>query len=200
MPLRDAGPMPPALEFMRFLASSITFMVNLREVGVFVDEHCIGRIKKLPGTIQAVDVPGELKRSSPLSIMNVKEIQCHRESGLWLCCVGADDYIHLAITIEAEVVHAVLTGTGKSSSQGIGESHNKVSLFSSGRPPPQLGSLTSPQHPGDPTRLYRTAVDLTVFTAEVKVELDEKRSAELLRSTKKQPPSQLKYGLIYVSS
>ena len=93
MPLREAGPIPPLLEFMQFLASSITFMVNLREVGVFIDEHCIGHIKKLPGTIQAVDIPGELKRSSPLGIMNVKEIQCHRESGWWLCCVGADDYI-----------------------------------------------------------------------------------------------------------
>jgi hypothetical protein len=94
MPLREAGPIPPALEFMRFLASSITFMVNLREVGVFVDEYCIGRIKKLPGTIQAVEVPGELKRSSPLSIMNVKDIQCHRERGLWLRCVGTVDYFN----------------------------------------------------------------------------------------------------------
>ena len=82
MPLREAGPIPQPLEFMRFLASSITFMVNLREVRVFVDEHCIGRIKNLPGTIQAIDVSGELKRSSPLSIMNVEEIQRHRESGL----------------------------------------------------------------------------------------------------------------------
>ena len=68
-------------------------MVNLREVGVFLDQHCIGRIKKLSGTVQAVDIPGGLKRSSSLSIMNVKEIQCHCESGSWLCCVGADDYI-----------------------------------------------------------------------------------------------------------
>ena len=126
---------------MRFLASSITFMVNLREVGVFVDEHCIGRIKKLPGTIQAVGVPGELKRSSPLSIMNVKEIQCHRESGSWLCCVCVDDCIYLAITIEVEVVHAVHTGSGESPSQGIGESHNKVSLFSSGQPPPRISDI-----------------------------------------------------------
>ena len=119
-------------------------MVNLREVGVFADEHCIGRIKKLPGTILAVDVPGELKHSSPLSIMNVKEIQCHRESGLWLRCVDADDYIFLAITIEVEIVHAVHTGTGNPPSQGTGEPHSKVSFFYSGQPPPQLGSLTSP--------------------------------------------------------
>lgn len=57
-------------------------MVNLREIGVFVDEHCIGRIKKQPRTVQGVGVPGELKCSSPARIMNVKEIQCHRESRL----------------------------------------------------------------------------------------------------------------------
>ena len=68
-------------------------MSNLTEVRVFVDRHRIGRIKKLPGTIQAVNVPEELKRSSPLSLMNVKEIQRHRESGLWICCVGVDNYI-----------------------------------------------------------------------------------------------------------
>jgi len=162
MPLRKALPIPPPLEFMRFLASSIMFMVNLTEVRVFVDEHRIGRIKKLSGKgrIQAIDVPRELKRSSLLSIMNAKEIRCH------------------PITIEAEVVHAVyITGTGKSPSQGVGESHNK--------------------QPGDPTRWHKSTVDLTVFTAEVKVELDNELSAGLLRSTKKQPPSQLTYSLIY---
>ena len=68
-------------------------MVNLTEVGVFVDEHCIGRIKKLPGRIQAVDIPRELKCSSPSNIVNAKEIHCHRESGLWLCCTGADEFV-----------------------------------------------------------------------------------------------------------
>ncbi|KAF8125469.1 hypothetical protein EV363DRAFT_1402460 [Boletus edulis] len=79
LPLREASPIPPPLEFMRFLASSITFMVNLRELGVFFDEHCIGCIKKFPGTIQPVAIPGELKRSSPLNMMNVIELQYHLE-------------------------------------------------------------------------------------------------------------------------
>ena len=48
-------------------------------------------------------------------------------------------------------------------------------------------------------RLHRTTVDLTVFTAEVEV-VDKKRSAELLRTTMKEPPPQLKYHLIYVST
>jgi hypothetical protein len=71
-------------------------MVNITDVEVFVDEYSIGSIKKkkrLPEVGRAVGVPGELTRSSPSGIMNVREIQCHRESGLWLCCVGADNYI-----------------------------------------------------------------------------------------------------------
>ena len=95
---------------------------------------------------------------------------------------------------------AYTTGTRKLPSQGVGESRSKGSLFSSSQPPPQLGTPTSPQQPGDPTRLHRTILDLTMFTAEVKVELDKKLSAELFRSTKKQPPPRLTYGLIYVST
>ncbi|KAG6379359.1 hypothetical protein JVT61DRAFT_11822 [Boletus reticuloceps] len=157
IPLREASPMPPALEFMRFLASSITFMINLREVGVFFDEHCIGCIKKLPGNIRPVVVPRELKCSSSSNIMNVEELQCH------------------PITIEAEVMRVVYT-TGQ---------------------PPQLGTATSPHQPRDSMQLHRTKVDLTVFTVEAKVGLDRKLSAGLFRSMKKEPPSRLKYSLIY---
>lgn len=93
MPLREVGPIPPTLELMQFLASSITFMVNLREVRVFVDEHCIGCIKKSTEIVQAIAVPGELKHSSPSGIMSVKEIQRHRESGVCLCYARHDDYV-----------------------------------------------------------------------------------------------------------
>lgn len=43
-------------------------------------------------------------------------------------------------------------------------------------------------------------VVLTIFTAEVDVQLTKKMSAELHRSTKKNPPAKVKYQLIYVSS
>ncbi|KIJ65764.1 hypothetical protein HYDPIDRAFT_186930 [Hydnomerulius pinastri MD-312] len=89
MPLREPGPMPPALDFMRFLASSITFMVNLRDVVVFFDDYHIGHIKKSSEPPRSINVPVEMERSSPENIMHVKEVQCHR------------------VTIEAEVMDAV---------------------------------------------------------------------------------------------
>ena len=44
----------------------------------------------------------------------------------------------------------------------------------------------------------QSSVMLSIFTAEVDVKLSEKISAELHRSTKKNPPRALKYELIYV--
>jgi Protein of unknown function (DUF3684) len=40
---------------------------------------------------------------------------------------------------------------------------------------------------------------LTIFAANVDVRLDKKMAGELLRATKKNPPSRLRYELIYVS-
>lgn len=47
--------------------------------------------------------------------------------------------------------------------------------------------------------MHETKVDLTVFTAEVDVTVNEELYNELNRCTKKRPPSCLKYSLIYVS-
>jgi hypothetical protein len=91
MTLREAGSIPPAFDFMRFLASSITFMVHLNEVGVFFDEHRIGHIKKSPGLPKALDLPRGLRRSSDQNVMNVKAIQFCRAFCLCLSdCAHVD--------------------------------------------------------------------------------------------------------------
>jgi hypothetical protein len=41
---------------------------------------------------------------------------------------------------------------------------------------------------------------LTIFAANVDVRLDKKMAVELLRATKKNPPSRLRYELIYVTT
>ncbi|KIJ62083.1 hypothetical protein HYDPIDRAFT_176650 [Hydnomerulius pinastri MD-312] len=188
MTLREAGPIPPAFDFMRFLASSITFMVHLKEVGVFFDDYRIGYLKKSPGVAKAVDLPKGLKRSSSLNIMNVKGIQSH------------------PIRIKAEVMHAVYAvGTEKRPTIAVVEPRKQrggffssiVSAFTGPSSSQPETPVTPPPPPKDPAELHEMNVTLTVFTAEVDVKVDKKLSAELLRSTKKNPPSQLKYNLIY---
>jgi len=206
MTLREAGPIPPAFDFMRFLASSITFMVHLDDIAVYFDEHRIGHIKKSPGVAKAVELPRRLKRSSQSNIMNIKGVQSHCGSSP-CACMRSDHKVYLAIRIKAEVMHAVYAvGTEKRPLLEVLESRKPkrgffsslVSAFTSPSTP-QLETLAlPPQPPKDPTELHEVNVALTVFTAEVDVKVDKKISAELLRSTKKNPPARLTYDLIYV--
>ena len=80
MKLREAGPIPPTFDLMRFLSSSIAFMTHLCDVGVYFNEHRIGRVKKSSGTPKTISLPTVMKRSSPLDVMNVRGVQSQRES------------------------------------------------------------------------------------------------------------------------
>ncbi|KAF8431347.1 hypothetical protein L210DRAFT_3487780 [Boletus edulis BED1] len=152
MPLRKAAPMPQRFsELMQFLASSIVFMVHLKEVTVFFDHHCVGQVKKSLGQSQAVPIPAELGRWSPKKNMFVESVQQYCKSSRHLC-LRSDSYTSLAIVLEARI--------------------------------PSYG-LHETKH-------------LTVFTANVDVTVGKNLSDELNRSTKKHPPSHLKYSLIYI--
>lgn len=189
MTLREPSPIPPAFDLMRFLASSITFMVHLTDVSVYFDHFRIGHLTKTTGLPQTLDIPKGLKKSSSLSIMHIQNIQSHQ------------------IRIEAEVMRAVYTvATEKRPVLQASEPRKPQngffsSLLASFTTPSTSRRPVSPPVPQLPpramTELHQASVALTVFTAEVNVKVDKKLSAELLRSTKKNPPQQLRYNLIY---
>lgn len=54
------------------------------------------------------------------------------------------------------------------------------------------------ESPTDPYEITQTGVSLSIFSATVQIHLDKKMTAELVRSTKKNPPSKMKFELIYV--
>lgn len=75
------------------------------------------------------------------------------------------------------------------------------SFFSTGGSTPQRVVTPLPTEPVveiDQLKVTETRVTLSVFSAEVNVKLNTKMASELHRSTKKNPPSKLKYELIYV--
>ena len=82
MTLREPGPIPAALDFTRFLASSITFMTNLSEVSVYFDDKRLARLSKNRGLLKEMPMLNGLKGTSPEGMMNVKSIETMRE----LCC------------------------------------------------------------------------------------------------------------------
>ncbi|KAI6097053.1 hypothetical protein F5141DRAFT_481577 [Pisolithus sp. B1] len=77
MRLREPAPMPLLLELMQFLATSITFMVNLKDVAIFFDRRLVGRITKSLGQSQNMSIPKELERLSPGKNMIVKSVRQH---------------------------------------------------------------------------------------------------------------------------
>ena len=80
----------------------------------------------------------------------------------------------------------------------VGPRRQKGDFFSPSQPSPQPENLSEALQPPVPSESREMNVTLTVFTADVDVRVDAKLSAELFRSTKKNPRSQLKYSLIYV--
>ena len=71
MPLREPSPIPIAFDFVRFLASSITFMAHLQDVSVFINGRRLARLIKEPGVPTPTMIPRGLKTTSPQGIMRV---------------------------------------------------------------------------------------------------------------------------------
>jgi len=100
------------------------------------------------------------------------------------------------------------TGTEKPKQPPVVEQTKpKTGFFSSlfglggGNTPQRTPSPLPPQpvvNDAEYLKVGQSSVVLTIFTADVDVKLSQKISAELLRSTKKNPPRTLKYELIYV--
>ncbi|KAK7445396.1 hypothetical protein VKT23_014813 [Stygiomarasmius scandens] len=193
MSLREPSPIPVAFDFTRFLASSITFMSYLSEVSVYFDDKRLVRLSKTSGLPKQLGMPQGIQTWSKMKIMNVTTLRS------------------TPLDIKAEVMAVVYSsGTEKpplpSAAKPVKQPSSGgffSSLFSgfTGASTPQRSTtpaVPQPQNPPvDPLSTITTSVLLSIFTADVNVQLDKKIAAELHRSTKKNPPSKLKYELIY---
>ncbi|KAH9177932.1 hypothetical protein EDB89DRAFT_2111997 [Lactarius sanguifluus] len=192
MTLREPGPMPPAFEFTRFLVSSITFMAHLCEVSVYFDDKPLVRLSKHGSRPREVPMLEGLDNKTPDGMMTVRSVQTVR------------------LHIEAEVARSVYTvgpekhlahrtDTLKAVSRKGGGFFS--SLFSGKSSSPRRSPTPTPAAPEEPINLLgapSSSVVLTIFTANVDVRLDKNMTAELLRATKKNPPSRLRYELTYM--
>ncbi|KAI0670652.1 hypothetical protein C8Q78DRAFT_1037269 [Trametes maxima] len=194
MGLREPAPIPPPFDFTRFLASSITFMRHLLDVSVFLDDKRLSRLTKAPGAPKALSIPKGLKPSSPLNMMQVNGVQS------------------TPLSIKAEVMQWVyMAGTEKPQPKkeppkpaaGTGGGGFFSSLFSTitgSSAPTRTATPTpvpTPVPKVDPRAIVESNVVLSIFAADIAVKLDQKMITELNRSTKKNPPTRMKYELIY---
>lgn len=196
MTLREPGPIPPAFDFTRFLVSSITFMAHLSEVSVYFDDKRLVRLSKDGGVPRAVPMLKGLKNASPDGMMTVRSVQTiplhiEAEVARWVYTVGSENPWATSRTDTLKVVSHQASGFFSSLFSGFG---------GGGSSTPRRSPTPAPAVPKEPINLLEaplSSVVLTIFAAEVDVRLDKKMTAELLRSTKKNPPSRLRYELIY---
>lgn len=73
------------------------------------------------------------------------------------------------------------------------------SFTGSSTPQKHITPLPIPATPINLLETSETSIILSVFSADVSVRLSTKLSSEIRRSTKKNPPSSMKYELIYVN-
>jgi hypothetical protein len=197
--------MPVAFDFTRFLASSITFMAHLSEVSVYFDDKRLVRLRKESGVPKAMGIPKGLESHSPLGMMNVTAVNstCKPVSTK---CLSQYLISTPALRIQAETMRWVYS-SGTEKPQPLSLKQAKVSapsLFSwfglSNTPQRVATPLPpTPEEVVNPLTVNETSVSLSIFSAEVDVRLDKKIAAELHRSTKKNPPSKVKYELIYTA-
>lgn len=83
MPLREPGPAPTPFDFIRFLASSITFMAHLSEISVFFDGKRLARLCKDRGVPRSIELRPGLKRETPKSLMRVNGVDVMRKCLPW---------------------------------------------------------------------------------------------------------------------
>ena len=135
-------------------------------------------------------------------------LHVHTFSTVWY---GLLTIYSLALSIQAQVMKWVYTsGTekrrvtlpAKKTTKELGGFFSSLFGSLAGSSTPQR--TTTPVLPStpkviDPLAVNETSVSLTVFSASVRVQLEKKVAIEIHRSTKKNPPTQMKLELIYVS-
>ncbi|KAF7376003.1 hypothetical protein MSAN_00015000 [Mycena sanguinolenta] len=190
MPLRQPVPAPVAFDFIRFLASSITFMQYLAEVSVYFDDKRLVRLRKDSGVPKPLEIPKALRKRSHLGKMTVTGVNS------------------TSLRIQAETMRWVYSsGTAKPKPLVLKQEKAPTSTFFNlkswlGSNTPQRVATPLPPEPEelvDPLTVNETSVSLSIFSAEADVHLDEKFAAELQRSTKKHPPRRIFYQLIYTA-
>jgi hypothetical protein len=118
-----------------------------------------------------------------------------------------------AVYIQAEAMRWMYTSGTRKPSQPISKMTKSIpttgffsSLYSSftkagngaSRVSTSPGPVAEIESPSNSHEITQIGVSLSILSASVQVNLDKKMSAELIRSIKKNPPSKMKFELIYV--
>ncbi|KAK2467792.1 hypothetical protein APHAL10511_000087 [Amanita phalloides] len=190
--LRDPAPMPSAFDLTRFISSSIVFMSRLSQVSIYFDNKCLAKLTKASGIPRELGIPNGLNHVSPQKTMRAKgltivPIQVKAEVLRWIYSTWTEK----PRLVTEPTIHKMKSG---------GFFSSLISTFSgnSKRMVPEQPAQVKSDFK-DPLSINTTSLSLSVFSANVEVQLEQKMVKALHRSTLKDPPTKLRYELIYTS-
>ncbi|KAH6901437.1 hypothetical protein BKA70DRAFT_1309603 [Coprinopsis sp. MPI-PUGE-AT-0042] len=173
LPLREPSTMPVPFDLIRFLSSSIAFMTSIQTVSLFLNEICLAKLVREVKPSKALPPPKGLSPRTKRGFMVVKGVNI------------IPTHIHADIL---DWVHLV---------PEVGEGDRAIGVpMDSNASEPCTSVLRSTSLPLDDSRTV-TSIGLSVFSADVSVKLSGDVLRGIYRWTKKNPPTEMRYDLVY---
>lgn len=204
MDVREPEPMPLPHDFSRFLATSLAFTTSIRTIRLFFDDHLLCQLDKKLSPPKALRIGPHMGTSSPKRMMTIKTVN---QTGLqidvkvlkWTLRAGNKKSTKSKLALGAA---AAAKATSASSFAA-----KMLSAFStssrSGSPAPASTPTEVPEDAVSATEDLLTPTTASLFlrvvTGNVDVSVSRSFSTELERATKKPPPRQTQYSLIWTS-
>ncbi|KAH6912025.1 hypothetical protein BKA70DRAFT_1266286 [Coprinopsis sp. MPI-PUGE-AT-0042] len=185
LPLQEPSAMPVPFDLIRFLSSSIAFMASIQTVSLFLNDICLAKLVKETKPSESMSLPKGLSPRTKRGTMvvtgvNIIPIQIHADVLDWVQLSLAEEGSR---AIEAKDSRSF----GPSASVQHSASKSSVSHCADKQPIPFDNGRTA------------TSIRLSVFSADVSVKLGGKVLGGIRRCTKKNPPAEMRYDLVYSS-
>lgn len=208
MALREPAPFPDSLlDLSRFLATSLTFTANVRQLSLFFDDKPLCKLNKRLEPPKAMSMPGHLNATTGKKMMRVHSL----ESTAMRLDVEAMRLV-LDLVEKPKWIKPSLTSAFTKTAGGGGGAFATMlqNAFGRSSSSKEKQATSTPSTPATPessgiSTLEKTARSMTtvsssvhvrIVTATASVSVDRAFEREIERSTKKPPPKQTKIQVI----
>lgn len=194
---RQPDVMPEPEHFARFLTDALVFTSRLRSIHLLLDEHILCSIHKTIAPTQSLIPARNINlRSSPIKMLQFKSIdfapvQLTVDAMKWITQPETTRLEQVAAEAEAHSKRNILTGGASRIFSAFG--------FGSKPTTKAEASKSIQQNEIDLRERTQSTVFLRVVNGSISVSCPRQLSTELERATKKKPPSQTTFSMLYNS-
>lgn len=203
--LRQNEVMPQPEDFCRFLADALIFTVRLRTLRVYMDDHVLCELNKKSAPAQNMRVASNINlRSMPRKMMTVKSVevvpvQIDASVMKWVTQPETSRKVQEAAEAEAYSKRNILTGGLGGASRFFQSAFGFGSSKAPTTPERSAAIESADESSIDLQQRTKSTVFLRTVNANLAVSCPRQLSNELERATKKKPPSQTVFSMLFNS-